>query len=129
MPQPQTTSRPIAYPHYWGYAVAKQSKNPALAWDFVLSLTTNQSTVKDFISKTGKPPALNSLISEYLTDPNLNVFARQALIARSWPEIDSAAISQTFSEMIQSVITGAAYPAAALKTAADEVTALMRKGL
>lgn len=127
-PQPASAVQSVAYPHYWGYTVAKQSRNAALAWNFVLSMTTDSATAKDFISKTGKPPALNSLVSAYLGDPDLNVFARQALIARSWPEIDPTAISQAFSQMIQSVITGSAQPAAALKTAADEVTALMSKG-
>ena len=130
MPQPSNFASKdyVYYPHYWGYTVSKQSRNAGLAWNFILSFVTDEKTARDFILKTGKPPALNSLVNSFLTNPDLSVFAKQALAARSWPQIDAVQISQIFSQMIESVITNQADPGTTLKNAENQVTQLMQKG-
>lgn len=55
--------------------------------------------------KTARPPALRTLINQYLDDANLGVFAGQALTARSWVRNDLA-VRKIFNEMIESMMAG-----------------------
>lgn len=127
VPQPKAgVGRPIAYASYWGYAVSRQSKNQTLAWQFIVSMTTNTTVAEAYLKLAGKPPALVSLIKgDYLNDPDFSVFARQALVARAWPEINPAAIQTIFSQMIDAVNANQATPSNALSTAESGVTQLM----
>ncbi|MCL4498990.1 MAG: extracellular solute-binding protein [Chloroflexi bacterium] len=113
MPQPQGGT-PVAYPRYWAYTVSKQSPNAALAWQFILNMTTNAQNAAGYVSATGKPPALNAVIYNYESDPVLSPFARQALIARSWYQADPAGIAQALATAIQSVVAGSSTASAAL---------------
>ena len=128
-PQLEETERVISYPDYWGYAVSRQSKKQGLAWDFILNFATVKDNAKSFVEKTGRPPALRSLIDEKSNDPELSVFAKQALTARSWAEADPDAVSSAFSEAIKSVTSGSATVGDALDKAEREVTNLMKRRL
>jgi len=127
VPQPASAeNRSIAYPKYWGYTVSRQSSAPDVAWQFVLFMTTNEASVRSYLTKTKKPPALDSLIrSEYINNPELGVFARQALIARSWPQINNIAIGNIFSNMIELVTTNQNTIESAIGKAQEEVSRLM----
>ncbi len=130
-PVPQPSSRidyPISYPKYWGYVVSKQSQIPDVAWRFVLFMTTDEASATSYVSKTRKPPALDNLIrGVYADDPELGVFARQALIARSWPQVNNIAISKIFSDMIESIIYNKDTITSAIGKAQEEVTRLMNQ--
>lgn len=126
VPQPKNAKNPIAYANYFGYTVSRQSKYANLAWDFILSLTTRKENVRAYTAFTKKPPALKPLIlSEYVNDPNFSVFAKQALIARSWPQVNSAEIKNIFNQAIQLVITNQKTPEQALREAEQTITSLM----
>jgi len=129
IPQPIAAEKQLAYANYWGYTVSRQSKYKNLAWDFVMALATDTINVRSYLEKTGRSPALRSLIERYLDNPDLHVFARQALIARSWPQIDPHEIQEIFSDMVQSVVGEDITPRAALREAEEEVTRLMQKRL
>jgi len=66
------------------------------------------------------------LIQKYSDHPDLGVFAKQALSARSWPEIDKKAVSEIFSQMIKAAISGQLDAAAAATQAEQQVTDLMK---
>ncbi len=121
VPQPQGAANPVAYPSYWGYAVSKQSPNAALAWAFILNMTTNAQNATAYVTATGKPPALNTVIYNYLNDPVLSPYARQALIATSWHQVDPAAEANILSQVIQSVISGQASVQNALTQAQGQI--------
>lgn len=127
VPQPKAgIDRPISYGNYWGYTVSKQSANQDIAWRFIVAMTTSETNANSYLQKTGKPAALSSLLKgSYLNDPELSVFSRQALIARSWPEVNIARITQIFSDAIDSVNANQATPQKALSTAQDQITQLM----
>ncbi|MFH0712632.1 MAG: extracellular solute-binding protein [Candidatus Jorgensenbacteria bacterium] len=129
VPQPEEAERVITYPEYWGYAVSRQSRRQSLAWEFILNFATNKDNAKSFIEKTDRPPALRTLIDEKTNDPNLSVFAKQALTARSWLQADPDAISGAFSEMIESVVSGGETVSDALDKTEQEVTNLMERRL
>ncbi len=125
MPQNNQTN-PVNYANYWGYTVSNKSSYSDLAWDFILLLTTNQANAENYIKQTQKPPALRFLIQKYLNDPELGIFAKQALTAKSWPQIDSGQIEIIFSDMIESVISGKQTTKNAINQAEAEVSQLMR---
>ncbi len=121
-PVPQQKNGVIAaYPKYFGYVVSKQSQNAALAWTFILNMTTNAQTAAAYTSATGKPPALNQVIYNEENNPALSAFARQALIAKSWYETDPATEAQIFSQTIQSVLSGQTSVQSALDQAGAQI--------
>jgi ABC-type glycerol-3-phosphate transport system substrate-binding protein len=127
MPQRAGTTQPVTYASYWGYTVARQSTNQDLAWNFILTLTTENTPASAYAIETRRVPALLSLLNTYLTDPTLNVFARQALIARSWPQVSPLAITGIFSDMIDLVNENRASATEAVKLGEGRVSQLMSK--
>ncbi|MDP1689199.1 MAG: extracellular solute-binding protein [bacterium] len=126
-PMPQVDiNKPINYASYWGLTVSRQSRNPSVAWDFITFATTNKKSANAYAKETGKPPALLSLIDANLNDQDLGVFAKQALTAKSWFQIDYSAIEDIFSDIISSVLSGKLTAEVALKKAEDMVTQLMK---
>lgn len=126
MPQPAGAEKAVNFPDYWGLAVTNNSKNPDWAWDLILYLTANDAVAENYLKISNRPPALRSLIQKYTDHPELGVFAKQALSARSWPEIDEKAISEIFSQMIKAVVSGQMNATAAASQAEQEVTDLMK---
>lgn len=106
IPQPKNAALSISYPNYLGYAVSRQSPNQTLAWNFLIAIAMDETAANDYVEKTGRPPALNSLIYKYQNDPALGIFAKQALTARSWYEADAEFINKTVSDMINSFAKG-----------------------
>ncbi len=121
MPQLKGAALAIAYPSYWGYAVSRQSVRQDLAWNFILTMTTNDAAAKGYLQKTQKPPALNSLIYQYQNDPLLGVFAKQALVAQSWFQADRKFIDRTIAGMINSVVNSNTQPKDALGQAQNQI--------
>jgi hypothetical protein len=72
-----------------------------------------------------RPPALRSLINSFSDDPELAVFAGQILSARSWPQIDGAAVTNAFSSMIESTVSGRSTADKAILKAESEISQLM----
>ena len=87
----------------------------------------SDATAKKYFEITRRPPALKTLIGENINEPDFGVFAKQSLIARSWPEIDNNAVDNSLSNMIKSVITGQLSALDSIKKAEDEITQLMQK--
>ncbi len=127
VPQPKNAVTPIALPDYWGYVVSRQTKYPTIAWDFILQMTTNAVIANSYPAQTGKPPALNSLLYQYQNDPTLSVFARQALIARSWDERDKNAARRVFSQMVRAVVSDKERPLDALVAAQNAINQIIQR--
>ena len=124
MPQLAGASQPINQADYWGLAVTNQSRNPAWAWDFIITAATNSQLSDAYLKSSNQPPALRSLINNSLDDPNLGVFARQALTARAWPGPASAALNRIFSNMLESVLTGRLTQNQAIAQAENEINSI-----
>lgn len=125
MPQPTGSEKAVNFPDYWGLAVTNNSKNQDWAWDAVLYLTANDEAAEKYLIATQHPPALRSLIQKYVDHPELGAFAKQALSARSWPQIDKPTIQTIFSQLISAVISGSLKPQDALTQAERQVTELI----
>ncbi|MEK7114664.1 MAG: extracellular solute-binding protein [Patescibacteria group bacterium] len=124
MPQPAGISQPLNYADYWGLSVSNQSRQSDLAWNFILFATANPQTAEIYLQTSKKPPALLSLIQKYINDPELGVFSRQALTARSWRQPDGNAIKQIFSNMIESILSGKISPQQGLEQVENEINGL-----
>jgi len=98
-------SQKTTFANYWGLAVSQQSPNRYVGWDFVKSATMNPPVSSQYLSATGKLPALNSLIQKEFGGDN-DVFARSFLIAKTWQEPDPKIVDSAFSTMIQDVVSG-----------------------
>ncbi|TSC81705.1 MAG: multiple sugar transport system substrate-binding protein [Parcubacteria group bacterium Gr01-1014_20] len=128
VPQPEGALKAVSYADYSGLSVSKQSREKAWAWDFVKYVATTPQVVQGYLDISSRPPAIRDpLIKDKLNDLRLGVFARQALTARGWTQIDSTDIRGIFSSAIQSVLSGQKDSAKALKTAEEQVTGLMRE--
>ena len=125
VPQPASATISISYPKFNGLAVYKGSSSVAAAWQFILTLTTSANGESIYTGTTGEPPALLSLISANENDPGLSVFARQALTAQSWYEVDSSAVDGILNNAITSALNGTASSFQALNQAQSAITSLM----
>lgn len=121
MPQPDGASIDVNYASYQGLTASRQSKFGGWAWDFIVYATTNKTAAKSYGEATGRPPALRTLVSEKQSDPQLNVFAKQALTARSWRQVDDEKVKEIFDRAIKNVLSGQADSAKALRQAQDQI--------
>lgn len=83
-PQEDSTTPSVVTALYYGLAVPRLSKHQTEAWNFIYDLTMSPQESDNYLITAGRPPALKILINAYRDDATLGVFARQALIARSW---------------------------------------------
>lgn len=126
-PMPQVSSLDSKnYPDYWATAVSLGSKNKTAAWQFISYLASRNGAAQ-YLAQTMRPSARRDIIDLQRTDPNLGVFAIQALSAKSWFQIDDVAIEGIFADMIDDVNYGRAKVLNALRTAEGKVNVLMSK--
>lgn len=83
IPQADVVNNKVNYANYWVETVAKKSKNPSEAWDFV-QFATKAGTVDTYLKSARKPTALRELIDKQKEDPIIEPFASSLLTARSW---------------------------------------------
>lgn len=126
MLQPSLGDAAVNYASYWGLAVSKKSLVPEWAWDMIVFLATDEAAAESFLKKTSHPPALRSLIQKHLNEPELGIFAKQALSARSWPQIDERSVANIFSQMIEAVNSRQLESRNALDQAQAQITDLIR---
>lgn len=120
---------PISFASYYGLAVAKKANTTSLkqerAWDLILFLTTDESAAESYLRASNRPPALRSLINKYLDHPELGVFARQALIARSVLNSNQEAVNLIFDKLIKATQERILAPFEALRQAESELSSVL----
>ncbi|MEK7195786.1 MAG: extracellular solute-binding protein [Patescibacteria group bacterium] len=114
----------VNFPNYWGLAVSSKTAAKDAAWNFVLFATTDPTTASAYATAGAKPPALRSLIGQYLNSPTLGVFAGQALTAKSWLQPDDVEVKKAFDDMIESVLSGRLTPDKALRGAQNALNSI-----
>ena len=126
-PVPQaSTADQRTYANYWALAVTLKSNNPYPAWQFVDYMTAGAGNIS-YLNAANRPTARRNLIDQQTTDPDLGVFAEQALTARSWFQADNLATETIFADMIDNVNLGRQSVRDALEEAETKVTVLMSK--
>lgn len=125
-PQPKDQKFIINYANYFAVAVSIQSRQSNAAWQFAQYIT-DPKNVWRYLNAAKRPTAARLYINQQKTDPELGVFAEQALTARSWKQADPVAIENIFNSMIESVVVGRAAVEQAIRQAATEVSLLTQK--
>ena len=126
-PLPQLDpSEEVNVADYWGLAVFNGSAHPSESWDFVVFATTNTNATNTYLALTGNPPALRSLIQETQENPEIGVFAKQALTARSWLQPGEDVVRGAFDEAIALVLSKELTPERAIQKAEATVTEALR---
>src|SRR3989344_1294579 len=127
MPQPKDQTRVINYPNYWGLAVTqKAGKATDLALEFAQFLT-DKAQAQNYAYYTNRPVARRDLIEWQETDPDLGLFADQALTAVSWWQIDNSAVEKIFADMIDAVVLDHEFVDRAVEDAQEKISVLMHK--
>lgn len=112
----------INFANYWVEAPLKKTKYPNEVWDFIQFAATNETAAGTYADKTGRPPALRSLIDKYKEDPEKGVFALSALTAQNWYHGKNPAASEDiFKEMINQILDGTNPIQEALSSAAQRI--------
>lgn len=105
MPQLTNEGSGVNFANYWLLSVAKKSKNPAAAWDFI-HFATKANNVGSYLTATRKPTALRSLLDKQKEDPVMSMFANQILTAQSWYRgKDSLAAEEAMMNLIDETLT------------------------
>lgn len=125
-PQIDGSNKEVNFANYWGEAVSNSSQNQEEAWRFLLFLA-QQTQAQSYADATDRPSARRDVLKEQLNNPELRIFAEQALTAKSWRQTDSGAIDGIFNLMIDSVVLGEAEAEDALSAAAQQTTAILNK--
>jgi len=125
MPQVKTATKDVNYANYWGLAVSHNSEAAKEAWQFIVWLTDKENA-EAYLEAAEKPIARRDLVNWQKNDPDLGVFAQQALTAHSWYQVDNLTIEQYLADMIESVVLGEATIEEAIKKAVNQVTLLMK---
>lgn len=73
----------VNFGKFFGFTVSSQTKNANTAWE-AIRLLLDPANMKSLIKNDKIPPANRELISEYYNNPDLAVFAKQALNSKSY---------------------------------------------
>ncbi len=124
-PQIDPAAAKVNFANYWAEAVAKQGKNQQAAWQFLrfISLPAVLPKYAEVV-KTVSPRV--ALVEQQIADPEIGVFAENALSARSFYKPDSDAVENIFAQMIGDVILRSIAVPAALSAAAQKMNLLLR---
>ena len=114
------------YADYWGYAIYKNSPNKDTAWQFLHFLAQHNISAY-YASVTQRPGSRRSVIAAQQEDPQMKVFAEQALSAVSWIQLDNQVIKQVFTEMIDAQVAGDQPLHQAILNADTKINTLMKK--
>lgn len=125
-PQIQGDEGAISYANYTGFAVSRQSKVQNWAWDFIVNTATDEIAQDGYMRATKNPPALRALIGKLVNDSEMGIFTRQALIARSWPQVDGGKVREILNKSIKDAKYGSISYDKVLKEAYDEIVKLLK---
>ena len=127
-PLPQlNTKEKVNFADYWGLAVYNGSIHQSEAWDFVIFATTDEDATGTYLSLTENPPALRRLIEQTSENPEIGVFSKQALTARSWLQPGEETVRSAFDEAVALVLSMELTPENAIQGAEATITETLRQ--
>src|SRR3989338_179713 len=125
VPQSRISWKTITYGRLRGVAISRGTKNPSAALTVATKLVSK--TVSSALSEILKlPPVRRDLLSTRPTDATLSIFYDSALQSKGWLDPDTTATGLIFREAIESVTSGRARTAEAVKKADREIGTLIK---
>lgn len=125
VPQYDYDSPTVNYANYFGEVVSKQSKNSAVAWDFLKFISSKDSLDK-YYAKQKQPSSRRDLVELQISDPDIGVFANSNLTAKAFYKPDEARMDKIFNSMIDAVILRGVDADDALRQASQQADTLTR---
>ena len=120
----------MSYANYWGYVVSRESlekKNkPIEAWKFLRYLGEKEQVLR-YVQATRRPASRKDVIKEQQGDPDLGIFATQALMAKSWFQSDERKVDELLNSSIDSVILEGKTPEAAVDNINTKLNVLLKE--
>ncbi|MDA0208241.1 MAG: extracellular solute-binding protein [bacterium] len=113
--------RQVNIANYWTEVVSNQTEHSDWAWHF-LQFAASEDIVPSYLSASGKPTALRSLIETQLNDATVGEFTEQVLTAQSWyrgKNVDAA--EEALKELIDNYLNSDIEPDNAINLAATKV--------
>ena len=123
VPQPNLDNPAVNFANYWGEVVSRQSKNSAVAWDFLKFLSSKDSLDK-YYALHKQPSSRKDLIALQVQDPDIGVFANANLTAKSFYRPNQVQMDNIFGNMIDSVILNGLPASQALEQAQAQAAAI-----
>lgn len=124
-PQIDPASAKVNFANYWAEAVARQGQHQQAAWQFLKFISSPDVLPKYAeVVKSVSPRTLG--VEQQLLDPEIGVFAENALSAKSFYKPDSDAVENIFAQMIGDVVLRNIPVREALGTAAQKMNLLLR---
>lgn len=118
----------VNFGNYWVLSVFQRSPVANEAWNFIQYIAKQERLAKQYLGLTGRIGALRSIVAEQTSDPELQVFAEQAISARSWYHgRDAAATTDALNEMIDTVADGTTTVGEALNLARRRIELTTRE--
>ncbi len=125
-PQIDKSGLKVNFANYWAETVSKSTPNSAVAWDF-LKFITQKDALSGYYSKHKLVSSRKDLLNEQISDPEIGVFAENALSARSVYKKDPSAFEGIFAKMIDDVALRSITPSNAIQTAIQQINVNLRR--
>ncbi|OGE77770.1 MAG: hypothetical protein A2751_01805 [Candidatus Doudnabacteria bacterium RIFCSPHIGHO2_01_FULL_46_14] len=125
MPQIKGANLRVNYANYWAEGVSRQSENPEMAWKFLKFITDKEVLATYYEAVKQVSPRLDILDGQ-ISDPEIGVFAENALSAKSFYKPDSDAVENIFAQMINDVSLRNVSVEDAIRAGAQKVDLLVR---
>jgi ABC-type glycerol-3-phosphate transport system substrate-binding protein len=126
IPQVKELNNSVTYGKVYALAIPKSSPtaNQALA---TASALANGENTKIFVDPSGYSSVRRDLLSTPLNTKYAAVFAKSALVSRSWVDPDYEKTNEIFSQMVENVISGLSLSSDAVAKAETEFKILLAK--
>jgi ABC-type glycerol-3-phosphate transport system substrate-binding protein len=125
IPQVRTGGKKATFGRMYGLSIVRASKNANATFQ-ILSVITSASALKMLSNTLYLPSVRRDVISVGSSDPYISVFNEQALIAKSWLDIDPSSSFNIFRNMVESVTSGSKNINEALDDAGDQYDNILR---
>lgn len=125
VPQENLDDPAVNYANYFGEVVNKQSKNAAVAWDFLKFITSKDVLDKYYVTNK-QASSRKDLIEHQINDPEIGIFAHANLTAKAFYKPDEAKQDDIFAKMIDNVVLRGMRVPEALSQAQSQAATLTR---
>jgi ABC-type glycerol-3-phosphate transport system substrate-binding protein len=103
VPQNNLNDPTVNYSNYFAEVVSKQSKNQAVAWDF-LKFATSKDALAGYYKTDKEPSSRRDLIEIQSSDPDIGVFAHANLTGKTFYKVDETKFDALIGDMIDNVV-------------------------
>ncbi len=125
VPQIDLSQNRVNFANYWAEGVSKQSKHQEAAWQFLKFITSKQVLPKYYEVQKQASSRID-ILEQQLADPDIGVFAENALSAKSFYKPQSDAVESIFVQMINDVVLRNISPQEAVQAGAQKINLLLR---